>query len=82
MKKDPEIKVLLLQVIVYAIIIFAVIFSVTKLTKVSDRNNWNDGHCECGGDWVYEQAVGHYYSTTYLYHCDNCGKVIEVHERK
>lgn len=52
------------------------------ICTVSDYSQWNDGHCECGGTWVYEQAVGHYYSTEYLYHCDRCGKVIELSDRR
>ena len=42
-----------------------------------DNNAWNDGYHSCGGKWVYEDAVGHAYNTTYLYKCDKCG---EYHE--
>lgn len=40
-------------------------------------SSWNNGHCSCGGDWVYQQAVGHDGYTTYMYKCDKCGKVNE-----
>ena len=39
---------------------------------------WNDGYCFCGGQWEYEQAVGHRWSTTYIYRCDKCGYMIEI----
>ena len=47
-----------------------------------DDKLWNDGKCICGGNWVYEQAVGHYLSTGYIYHCDTCNEMIEITERK
>ena len=38
-----------------------------------DINTWNNGiHKDCGGHWQYEQAVGHLYSTNYIYVCDKC----------
>lgn len=48
-----------------------------------NAGQWNDGYCSCGGRWVYQEAVGHRYSTSYIYKCDNCGKIKEfysVHE--
>jgi hypothetical protein len=38
---------------------------------------WNDGYCKCGGKWEYQEAVGHRYSTNYLYKCDKCGRIVE-----
>lgn len=44
-------------------------------------SGWNSGHCSCGGSWEYKQAVGHRYSTMYLYECNRCGKVKEFYEK-
>lgn len=55
---------------------------VTLLVSFFDTKSWNDGHCKCGGNWVYEQAVGHEYFTTYLYTCDKCGKAIEITDKR
>ena len=42
---------------------------------------YNNGICSyCGGHYVYSQAVGHRYSTDYIYICDTCGRSIEVAE--
>lgn len=42
---------------------------------------WNDGYHEnCGGTWEYEQAVGHRYSTHYIYICDKCGMRYEFND--
>ena len=42
------------------------------------QNKWNDGICtECGGDYEFFQAVGHGSSTSYIYKCDSCGKIVE-----
>ena len=54
----------------------------TLLVSFFDTKSWNDGHCKCGGNWVYEQAVGHHYYTTYLYTCDKCGRAIEITDRR
>jgi len=43
-----------------------------------DSNKYNDGVCDCGGHFYYEQAVGHRFSTNYIYACDKCGKRIEL----
>ena len=56
-----------------AIIVFAV-----KCSNNNVVSAWNNGYCECGGHWVYEQAVGHAYRTSYIYRCDECGKTLEV----
>ena len=46
-----------------------------------DNKLWNNGHCPaCGSEWEYEQAVGHHYSTHYIYMCSECGKRIEIDE--
>ena len=47
-----------------------------------NETKWNNGHCSCGGNWVYQQAVGHRANTTYLYKCDKCGKVYEFYEAR
>lgn len=43
---------------------------------------YNNGiHEGCGGHWVYETAVGHRYSTNFVYYCDKCGMTIEFVEK-
>ena len=51
------------------------------LAGIND-GKWNDGHCSCGGNWVYEQPIGHMYSTYYLYECDSCGKCYEFRKKR
>ena len=44
-----------------------------------ESKEWNDGHCPvCGSEWRYVEAVGHRYSTAYIYACDKCNTHIEV----
>ena len=45
-----------------------------------ESTKWNNGYCECGGQWRYEQAVGHAYRTSYIYKCDKCGKIVEFYK--
>ena len=43
---------------------------------------YNNGiHKGCGGHWVYETAIGHQYTTSYIYQCDKCGITIEISEK-
>lgn len=75
---DRDAVILLLEIIAGCIAIFAIGLGVTKCTNERYEAIWNNGYCECGGHWAYEQAVGHIYHTTYVYHCDTCGKRIEI----
>ena len=43
------------------------------------KNHWNNGRCpKCNTEWRYVQAVGHQYTTGYIYVCDTCGDKIET----
>lgn len=70
-------------IIVVILLVFALIFGVYACSVKHDEILWNNGHCDvCGGTWKYEQAVGHRYSTAYIYVCANCGKRIEIYTAK
>lgn len=68
----------IIQIILGIAFIVGVVFGIVKCSREQEEKEWNNGYCECGGHWVYEQAVGHAYSTSYLYKCDKCGKTLEV----
>lgn len=73
-----EVILRILEVIAVAIIICATVFALAKCEAAKKAAVWNNGYCECGGHWRYEQAVGHQYRTSYIYKCDECGNRIEV----
>lgn len=68
--------------LVISIIFIAVLMVILLISATFHDSKWNDGHCECGGNWVYDQPVGHQYSTNYLYECDKCGRVYEFYEKR
>ncbi len=73
----PEITAIIMIVSLLA----AIFFGIYKASMKLDDKLWNNGHCDvCGGTWVYEQAVGHRSSTSYIYVCEDCGKRIELFE--
>lgn len=72
----------IIQVIIAITLIIAVVIGAVKCSRNQDEVKWSNGYCECGGHWEYEQAVGHQYSTTYMYKCDKCGKHIELHKER
>ena len=69
-----------------AVIVFisiaAVMAYVGHIAKLNDERVWNNGKCSCGGNWVYDQAVGHYADTDYIYKCDSCGTYHEFCVRR
>lgn len=72
----------IIEIILWIAFIIGVIIGVAKCSKEHDEKEWNNGYCECGGHFEYEQAVGHQYRTSYIYKCDSCGKRIEVWEER
>lgn len=48
------------------------------IVSIYSSVKYNNGICpHCGGHYVYQQAVGHYSSTDYIYICDQCGDLIK-----
>lgn len=63
------------------LILIAIIVGIVIIGENYNNKLWNGGHCPtCGSEWEYEQAVGHYYSTAYIYVCSGCGRRIEIGE--
>lgn len=61
------------------IIVLAIAILFGSIIASANSSQWNDGYCSCGGRWVYQEAVGHRYSTSYIYKCDKCGKIKEFY---
>lgn len=59
------------------VILIIFVIAITAYGDSKDLKKWNNGHCDCGGHWEYQQAVGHRYDTDYIYKCDACGKIEE-----
>lgn len=63
-----------------ALILFGIIGS-----GIANEKEWNDGRCECGGRWEYCDSVTRlhkyydstYTETSYIYKCNDCGKMHE-----
>lgn len=68
----------IIRIILGSIFILGMIYGVVKCSNDQEDKKWNNGYCECGGHYEYQQAVGHQYTTSYIYQCDSCGKIIEL----
>lgn len=64
------------------VFIIGIVIGALTLSSKQDEKTWNNGYCECGGHFEYEQAVGHRDRTSYIYRCDSCGKHIELREER
>ena len=67
---------LIASIIMASIIILFVIIAVICI--ISDKPQHNNGICKCGGQYEFVQAVGHKFDTSYIYKCNECGKIIET----
>jgi predicted nucleic acid-binding Zn ribbon protein len=68
------------KLIVIVLLLF-VMFLCSEIRGCDSSNQYNNGHCPCGGRWQYQQAIsrgryGEY--TDYIYKCDKCGRIIEI----
>lgn len=70
---------LIASIIMASIIILFI--SIAVIYILSYKPQHNNGICtECGGQYEFVQAVGHKFDTSYIYKCNECGKIIETDE--
>ena len=68
-----------LQIVALIVAVTALAMLVFYLHEFDGLDEYNNGTClHCGGRYVYQQAVGRRYFTSYIYICDSCGKIIET----
>ena len=69
---------LIAAILLILILIVIVCYCVYSVNDYNIKNNYNDGVCiECGGDYEFFQAIGHYKTPYYLYKCKDCDYIIE-----
>lgn len=65
--------------IIMLLLVVAVLIGVVCWGSQTETAAWNNGYCPvCGTKYRYVQAIGHRYSTAYIYVCDTCNEHIEV----
>ena len=68
--------------IIILIICIIILLILNSCEAALSEKTYNNGiHEGCGGHWIYETAVGHRYSTNFIYQCDKCGEVIEIYDK-
>ena len=66
--------------IIAILVALAIAFGVaTLLYKDAEGNHdrWNNGYCECGGQYQFSSATNWRGSKNYYYTCDECGHTEE-----
>ena len=66
--------------IIAIIIALAIAFGLATLIykeAEGNRNRWNNGYCECGGQYQFSSATNWRGSKDYYYTCDKCGHTEE-----
>lgn len=77
MEKDT-----IVATIISIFLIMFVAFIIQACSTTMSKKMYNNGiHKNCGGHWIYENAIGHRSSTNYIYHCDKCGTIYEFEEK-
>lgn len=71
----------MLPLLIVIMLVLAIVIGLDIYTKNSDVVNFNNGICpKCGGYFMFYQAVGHMYGTSYIYMCTHCENCIEISE--
>lgn len=66
-------------VLLFIVVVFGSVLGIAHIDHTRYKKAWNDGICPvCGGEYEFEQAIGHGYATYYLYECSDCGHRVEV----
>ena len=66
--------------IIAILIALAIAFGLATLIykeAKGNRNRWNNGYCECGGEYQFSSATNYRGSKAYYYTCDKCGHTEE-----
>ena len=66
--------------IIAVLLTLAVSFGFATLLYEEHKNNhdrWNNGYCECGGQYQFSSATNWHGSKDYYYTCDKCGHTEE-----
>ena len=68
--------------LIIGVVLFIIIFILSCCAATLSADIYNNGiHEGCGGHWVYDTAVGHRYTTNFIYQCDKCGMTVELSEK-
>jgi hypothetical protein len=76
MKKEYGLK----KDILIAIILIICISLFILISGVIRKHEYNNGVCGCGGRLIYQQAIGHNYTTSYIFKCDKCNNIFEFNK--
>ena len=72
----------LMQIVIILLCVIAVAIGLIIWSNKVESDRWNNGYCSCGGHYEYTQAVGHAYTTSYIYTCDKCGNTVELSKHR
>ena len=77
----------LIQSILISVGIFvgmiALAFGICTLEAKMDASVWNDGICQCGGEFEFSNATHRKNGGNFYYYaCNDCGKVIETNHQQ
>lgn len=76
---DDDIKTSLIGSLGVLLVVILICIVCAMISSYHSKTEWNGGyHIYDNGKWEYQQAVGHRYSTYYMYKCSKCGKVVEL----
>lgn len=65
--------------LIFITVIAIIVFTFNCIENSFSNREFNNGVCaKCGGNYIYQQAVGHFTGTYYIYECDKCGNHIEI----
>ena len=74
----------LFHVLLPAIIVVIIVLTIFQGCAQTEYNKavkeYNDGQCECGGNYEFINYTQGYCSQAYVFQCDKCNKIIILKE--
>lgn len=64
--------------VIIAIMIGTIFAGGFTLGAVEEERIWNDGYCNCGGEWEFRNAARSRNVTRYYWECNSCKSIIET----
>lgn len=59
-------------------IVTVLLAGMMTLEHAGDERVWNDGHCECGGEWHLVNVSRYKNTTAYYWECEECLSIIDT----
>ena len=62
-------------------ILFMIFIILGSILVSLDKKSWNNGQCQCGGSYEFQEINVHNIGNGFVYKCNTCGRIVEFLSR-